>query len=221
MSFILDALKKSENERQQQSVGRVRERARQPPNAGPPRWLWVLGALLARQPRRRCWSAAAPGRAIASRRAPAAAAASDRRARGCQRGRLRRPARGREIVEASRRARPTARGADRHAASPTTPEQMAPAAAPPRAKQPRQAERTRSRCLPHRRVVANGTLTCRRAARRHSRLQRQSERSLRVHQHEQTPREGSARRRSRGTEHHARRRRARAFRTATFLLPRD
>jgi len=47
MSFILDALKKSETDRQQQGSA---EFAGVPTNPGkregPPRWLWVLGALL-------------------------------------------------------------------------------------------------------------------------------------------------------------------------------
>lgn len=47
MSFILDALKKSENERQQQSTT---EFAAVPSSSGAPglpRWLWIVGALLA------------------------------------------------------------------------------------------------------------------------------------------------------------------------------
>ena len=47
MSFILDALKKSENERQQQSAT---EFAAVPSSSGAPRlprWLWIVGALLA------------------------------------------------------------------------------------------------------------------------------------------------------------------------------
>ncbi len=47
MSFILDALKKSETERQQQGAA---EFAGVPTSSGPgkaPRWLWILGLLLA------------------------------------------------------------------------------------------------------------------------------------------------------------------------------
>lgn len=47
MSFILDALKKSESERQQQGAA---EFAGVPTSSGPgrtPRWLWILGLLLA------------------------------------------------------------------------------------------------------------------------------------------------------------------------------
>ncbi len=47
MSFILDALKKSENDRQEQAEA---EFATVPSSPGPPatpRWLWVLGGLLA------------------------------------------------------------------------------------------------------------------------------------------------------------------------------
>ena len=47
MSFILDALKKSETERQRQNAPGFADvpEARDPPRA--PRWLWVLGGLLA------------------------------------------------------------------------------------------------------------------------------------------------------------------------------
>ena len=47
MSFILDALKKSENDRQEQAEA---EFAPVPSSPGPPtapRWLWILGGLLA------------------------------------------------------------------------------------------------------------------------------------------------------------------------------
>ncbi|MDJ0908904.1 MAG: general secretion pathway protein GspB [Woeseiaceae bacterium] len=46
MSFILDALKKSENERQQQSDSEFATVPSGSDNPGMPRWLWVLGALL-------------------------------------------------------------------------------------------------------------------------------------------------------------------------------
>ena len=46
MSFILDALKKSENERQQQSDSEFAAVPTGTDNPGMPRWLWVLGALL-------------------------------------------------------------------------------------------------------------------------------------------------------------------------------
>ena len=46
MSFILDALKKSENERQQQSDSEFATVPSGTDNPGMPRWLWVLGALL-------------------------------------------------------------------------------------------------------------------------------------------------------------------------------
>ncbi len=46
MSFILDALKKSENERQQQSDSDFATVPSGSDNPGMPRWLWVLGALL-------------------------------------------------------------------------------------------------------------------------------------------------------------------------------
>ncbi len=46
MSFILDALKKSENERQQQSDTEFSSVPTGAENPGMPRWLWVLGALL-------------------------------------------------------------------------------------------------------------------------------------------------------------------------------
>lgn len=47
MSFILDALKKSETDRQQQSSAEFAGVPTSSGNAGVPRWLWVLGALLA------------------------------------------------------------------------------------------------------------------------------------------------------------------------------
>lgn len=47
MSFILDALKKSENERQQQSGGEFSSVPTSPSDARPARWLWLLAALLA------------------------------------------------------------------------------------------------------------------------------------------------------------------------------
>ncbi len=46
MSFILDALRKSENERQQQSDAEFATVPSGSDNPAPPRWLWVLGALL-------------------------------------------------------------------------------------------------------------------------------------------------------------------------------
>ncbi len=46
MSFILDALKKSENERQQQSDSEFATVPSGSDTPGMPRWLWVLGALL-------------------------------------------------------------------------------------------------------------------------------------------------------------------------------
>ncbi|MDJ0710244.1 MAG: general secretion pathway protein GspB [Woeseiaceae bacterium] len=46
MSFILDALKKSETDRQQRGSAEFASVPVGAPNAGPPRWLWVLGALL-------------------------------------------------------------------------------------------------------------------------------------------------------------------------------
>ncbi len=47
MSFILDALKKSENERQQKTPAEFATVPRAPVSARAPRWLWVLGGLLA------------------------------------------------------------------------------------------------------------------------------------------------------------------------------
>jgi len=47
MSFILDALKKSETDRQQQSSAEFAGVPTSRGNAGVPRWLWALGALLA------------------------------------------------------------------------------------------------------------------------------------------------------------------------------
>lgn len=47
MSFILDALKKSENERQQQTGGEFSSVPTSPNAARPMRWLWLLAALLA------------------------------------------------------------------------------------------------------------------------------------------------------------------------------
>ena len=47
MSFILDALKKSETERQQQSSAEFAGVPTSSGNAGVPRWLWGLGVLLA------------------------------------------------------------------------------------------------------------------------------------------------------------------------------
>ncbi len=46
MSFILDALKKSENDRQQQSDSEFASVPTGTDSPGMPRWLWVLGALL-------------------------------------------------------------------------------------------------------------------------------------------------------------------------------
>ena len=46
MSFILDALKKSENERQQQAPAEFATVPAAPASDGMPRWLWVLGGLL-------------------------------------------------------------------------------------------------------------------------------------------------------------------------------
>ncbi len=46
MSFILDALRKSENERQNQSDAEFAAVPSGTDNPSPPRWLWVLGALL-------------------------------------------------------------------------------------------------------------------------------------------------------------------------------
>jgi len=47
MSFILDALKKSETDRQQQSSAEFAGVPRSDRGAGVPRWLWILGLLLA------------------------------------------------------------------------------------------------------------------------------------------------------------------------------
>ena len=47
MSFILDALKKSETERQQQSGGEFSTVPTSSPDARPKPWLWVLVVLLA------------------------------------------------------------------------------------------------------------------------------------------------------------------------------
>ena len=47
MSFILDALKKSESERQQQGPAEFASVPSRSESSGPPRWLWVLMALLA------------------------------------------------------------------------------------------------------------------------------------------------------------------------------
>jgi general secretion pathway protein B len=47
MSFILDALKKSENERQGQSDAEFATVPSSPDAPAAPRWLWILGALLA------------------------------------------------------------------------------------------------------------------------------------------------------------------------------
>lgn len=47
MSFILDALKKSETERQQQGPSDFANVPSSTGSAGAPRWLWVLGLLLA------------------------------------------------------------------------------------------------------------------------------------------------------------------------------
>ena len=46
MSFILDALKKSETDRQQQASGEFSSIPTAAEPAGPPRWIWALGALL-------------------------------------------------------------------------------------------------------------------------------------------------------------------------------
>ena len=46
MSFILDALKKSENERQQQSEAEFASVPSSPDAPRAPKWLWVLGVLL-------------------------------------------------------------------------------------------------------------------------------------------------------------------------------
>jgi len=47
MSFILDALKKSETERQEQGSAEFSRVPTSPGNASPARWLWMLAALLA------------------------------------------------------------------------------------------------------------------------------------------------------------------------------
>ena len=47
MSFILDALKKSETERQQQGPSDFANVPSTPESPGAPRWLWVLVLLLA------------------------------------------------------------------------------------------------------------------------------------------------------------------------------
>lgn len=47
MSFILDALKKSENDRQQQAPAEFATVPSSPDSAAAPRWLWILGILLA------------------------------------------------------------------------------------------------------------------------------------------------------------------------------
>ena len=47
MSFILDALKKSENERQEQSDAEFATVPSSPDAPAAPRWLWILGGLLA------------------------------------------------------------------------------------------------------------------------------------------------------------------------------
>ncbi|NIR62045.1 MAG: hypothetical protein GWO02_22445, partial [Gammaproteobacteria bacterium] len=47
MSFILDALKKSETERQQQGPSDFTNVPTGSESPGAPRWLWALGALLA------------------------------------------------------------------------------------------------------------------------------------------------------------------------------
>lgn len=47
MSFILDALKKSETDRQQQGSAEFAGVPTSSRREGPPRWLWVLGLLLA------------------------------------------------------------------------------------------------------------------------------------------------------------------------------
>ena len=46
MSFILDALKKSETERQQQTAAEFAAVSSAPPSTQAPRWIWLLGALL-------------------------------------------------------------------------------------------------------------------------------------------------------------------------------
>ena len=46
MSFILDALKKSENERQEQSSAEFSSVPSSSSNPSPARWLWMLGVLL-------------------------------------------------------------------------------------------------------------------------------------------------------------------------------
>ena len=46
MSFILDALKKSETERQQQSSAEFSSVPSSSGNPSPARWLWMLGILL-------------------------------------------------------------------------------------------------------------------------------------------------------------------------------
>ena len=46
MSFILDALKKSENERQENAPAEFASVPSSPASARAPRWLWVLGGLL-------------------------------------------------------------------------------------------------------------------------------------------------------------------------------
>ena len=47
MSFILDALKKSENERQEHRSAEFASVPSGKASEGPPRWLWILVALLA------------------------------------------------------------------------------------------------------------------------------------------------------------------------------
>lgn len=47
MSFILDALKKSENDRQEQAEAEFASVPSSPDSPSTPRWLWVLGILLA------------------------------------------------------------------------------------------------------------------------------------------------------------------------------
>ncbi len=47
MSFILDALKKSESERQERSDAEFATVPSSPDTPAAPRWLWILGALLA------------------------------------------------------------------------------------------------------------------------------------------------------------------------------
>ena len=46
MSFILDALKKSETERQQHTAAEFAAVSSAPPSTRAPRWIWLLGALL-------------------------------------------------------------------------------------------------------------------------------------------------------------------------------